>query len=122
VQVLSGLRKVWDVAVEEKEERRLHNIRGHRGFISSAAFSSCQPKTVVTGSDDQTVKVWNLDEIKNSKPPNKKKSKMGGGEAAKEAQHDPDMSDDLIEDPEHEDDIEQVKGVEIPEETGFETD
>ena len=31
---------------------------------------------VITGSDDQTVKVWNLLEIKNSKPPNKKKPRL----------------------------------------------
>lgn len=35
-----------------------------------------EPNMVVTGSDDQTVKVWNLLEIKNSKPPNKKKTRM----------------------------------------------
>lgn len=35
-----------------------------------------EPNMVVTGSDDQTVKVWNLLEIKNAKPPNKKKTRM----------------------------------------------
>lgn len=65
--------QIWDSAFEEKAERRLYNIRGHRGFVSSAAFSMQAPNTVVTGSDDQTVKVWNLAEIKNAKPPNKKK-------------------------------------------------
>lgn len=68
--------QVWDASFEEKTERRLYNIRGHRGFISAAAFSLQAPNLVITGSDDQTVKVWNLLEIKNSKPPNKKKPKQ----------------------------------------------
>lgn len=68
--------QIWDSTFEDKADRRLYNIRGHRGFISSAAFSLQAPNMVITGSDDQTVKVWNLLEIKNSKPPNKKKQKL----------------------------------------------
>lgn len=74
VQVASS-DQIWDASFEDKAERRLYNIRGHRGFISAAAFSLQAPNMVITGSDDQTVKVWNLLEIKNSKPPNKKKPK-----------------------------------------------
>jgi len=68
--------QIWDCSEEEKEDRRQYNIRGHRGFISTAAFALQAPNTVITGSDDQTVKVWNLIEIKNTKPPNKKKARV----------------------------------------------
>jgi len=67
--------QVWNAAREEVPERRIANIRGHRGFMVSAIFSTDNPDIVLTASDDQTVKGWDLNNIKNIKPPNKKRPK-----------------------------------------------
>jgi len=41
----------------------------------SAIFSSENPDIILTSSDDQTVKGWNLNNVKSIKPPNKKRPK-----------------------------------------------
>ena len=76
--------QVWSISGKsEKEEENKNkkssdghfvaNIRGHKGFITSAKFSNFEPNTIITASDDQSVKIWNLASIKFKKPPNKKK-------------------------------------------------
>ena len=67
--------KIWNAAREEVPERRVANIRGHRGFMVSAIFSTEHSDIVLTSSDDQTVKGWDIKNIKNIKPPNKKRPK-----------------------------------------------
>lgn len=67
--------QVWNCAFGEIADRRIWNIRGHRGFLSSAAFSCHSENMVITSSEDQTVKVWDLLKIKNRIPPNKKRAK-----------------------------------------------
>lgn len=85
--------KIWDADLVEKQERRISNIRGHRGFIASAAFSTTEPRSVITSSEDQTIKIWDLDCIKNRKPPNKKRNKH-----QKNGEDDDDDEDDDDED------------------------
>lgn len=41
----------------------------------SAIFSSENPDIILTSSDDQTVKGWDLNKVKSIKPPNKKRPK-----------------------------------------------
>lgn len=55
------------------------NIRGHKGFITAAIWSRNEKNCIITCSDDQSIKIWNLVNIKYQKPPNKKKkeTKMG---------------------------------------------
>ena len=55
------------------------NIRGHKGFITCAAWSRFDRDCIITTSDDQSVKIWNLANIRYKKPPNKKKkdNKLG---------------------------------------------
>ncbi len=68
--------------------REICNLRGHYGYITDATFSLSNEKIVITGiiclqnklillaSDDQTIKVWNTDNISHKTIPNpKKKSK-----------------------------------------------
>lgn len=50
------------------------NIRGHKGFITDSMWSRFEPDHIITASDDQSVKIWNLVNIKSKKPPNKKKT------------------------------------------------
>jgi len=47
------------------------NIRGHKGFITTAMWSRCEANHVLTSSDDQSIKIWNLVNIKHRKPPTK---------------------------------------------------
>ena len=55
------------------------NIRGHKGFITTAMWSRNDSNHIMTCSDDQSIKIWNLVNIKHRKPPGKKKkeSEMG---------------------------------------------
>jgi WD40 repeat protein len=63
----------------EDDKYCLHNIRGHKGFITAAMWSRSEKNCIITCSDDQSIKIWNLINIKSVKPPNKKKkdNKMG---------------------------------------------
>lgn len=45
------------------------NIRGHKGFITSSCWSRQERNCVLTCSDDQSVKVWNLVNIRCRQPP-----------------------------------------------------
>ncbi|CAD8115164.1 unnamed protein product [Paramecium primaurelia] len=49
------------------------NIRGHSGFLLDFVYFT--NNLVITSSEDQTIKVFDIDEIQNKLPPNKKKSK-----------------------------------------------
>ena len=49
------------------------NIRGHKGYITSALWSHSEPNCIITSSDDQSVKIWNLANIRFKKPPGNKK-------------------------------------------------
>ena len=60
------------------------NIRGHKGFITAAMWSRHDPDHVLTSSDDQSVKIWNLCNIKYRKPPTKKKQDNLMGEVIME--------------------------------------
>lgn len=51
------------------------NIRGHKGYITSAMWCKYEKDLVLTTSDDQSVKIWNVSTIKYQKPPTKKKRK-----------------------------------------------
>lgn len=62
--------------MKEKKSNDGHfvaNIRGHKGFVTCARFSAAERDMIITASDDQSVKIWNLDSIKFNKPPNKKR-------------------------------------------------
>jgi WD40 repeat protein len=56
------------------------NIRGHKGFVTCAKFSGHEKDMIVTASDDQSVKIWDINTIKFNKPPNKKRNKATGNE------------------------------------------
>ena len=48
--------KVWDF----KNKRLVKRLRGHRGFVTSAVFSPTDWKQLVSGSLDQSIRVWNV--------------------------------------------------------------
>jgi WD40 repeat protein len=56
------------------------NIRGHKGFITSALWSRYDKDCIITSSDDQSVKIWNLANIRFKKQPGKKKNNNKLGE------------------------------------------
>src|SRR5262249_12363155 len=53
---LPGEVKVWDAVTG----RAIRTLRGHTGRVTSVAFSH-DGKRIVSGSDDQTLTVWDLD-------------------------------------------------------------
>ena len=63
----------------DEDKYCVNNIRGHKGFITAAIWSRNEKNCIITCSDDQSIKIWNLVNIKNVKPPNKKKkeNKLG---------------------------------------------
>ena len=63
----------------DEDKYCVSNIRGHKGFITAAIWSRNEKNCIITCSDDQSIKIWNLVNIKNQKPPNKKKkeTKLG---------------------------------------------
>jgi hypothetical protein len=71
----------------------LANIRGHKGFITAALWSRNDRNCIITCSDDQSIKIWNLVNIRNQKPPNKKKKDPKAGTMIHE-QDDEDDSED----------------------------
>ena len=91
--------QIWNIKpeVEEKEDLQykkksddeidvkdnshyVANIRGHKGFITHSMWSRYEPDHIITCSDDQSVKIWNLINIKSKKPPSKKKKDTNVGE------------------------------------------
>ena len=63
--------------LEGEDKHCIANIRGHKGFITAAVWSKYDKDCVLTCSDDQSVKIWNLVNIKYKKPPGKKTVKLG---------------------------------------------
>lgn len=59
---------------DETSSEYVSNIRGHKGFITHALWSRFEPDCIMSCSDDQSVKMWNLVNIKSTKPPTKKKT------------------------------------------------
>lgn len=57
------------------------NIRGHSGFLLDFVYFNnnlvvtSKIIDLILGSEDQTIKVFDIDQIQNKLPPNKKKSK-----------------------------------------------
>ena len=45
------------------------SIRGHKGFITVACWSQAEKNFVLTASDDQSIKIWNLINIRCRQPP-----------------------------------------------------
>ena len=62
------------VAEGDTNSEYVSNIRGHKGFITHALWSRFEPDCIMSCSDDQSVKMWNLVNIKSTKPPIKKKT------------------------------------------------
>ncbi|KRX10778.1 WD40-repeat-containing domain [Pseudocohnilembus persalinus] len=69
---LGFLKNLEDNVIQDQLE--FCNVRGHRGFINDAEFSLIDPNILVTSSDDQTVKFWDIYKINNKKVANKPKS------------------------------------------------
>ena len=78
---ISGKMSEEKTALAKKEGKKstdghfVGNIRGHKGFVTCAKFSGHEKDMIITSSDDQSVKIWNINNIKFNKPPNKKKVK-----------------------------------------------
>lgn len=70
--------------MDEEEKHYVANIRGHKGFITTALWSRYDKDCILTCSDDQSVKIWNLVNIKYKKPPGKKKKESKLGEVIME--------------------------------------
>lgn len=87
------------VEVEEGDEKYyVANIRGHKGFITCALWSRFDKDCILTCSDDQSVKIWNLVNIKYKKPPSKKKKDSQLGQV-------------ILEEEEEDSEVEVYKGV-----------
>lgn len=52
------------------------NIRGHKGFITTSSWSHYEKNCVLTCSDDQSIKLWNLINIRCRQPPHAKKNEL----------------------------------------------
>lgn len=77
------------VELEEGEDKYyVANIRGHKGFITCALWSRFDKDCILSCSDDQSVKMWNLVNIKYKKPPGKKKKESQLGQVILEEQED----------------------------------
>ena len=48
------------VAEGDTNSEYVSNIRGHKGFITHALWSRFEPDCIMSCSDDQSVKMWNL--------------------------------------------------------------
>lgn len=70
------------------------NIRGHKGFITCSMWSRFDKDCILSASDDQSVKIWNLVNIKYKKPPSKKKKDTQLGEIIVEDEEDDQDSED----------------------------
>lgn len=65
---------------EAFESSYVANIRGHKGYITASIWLRYEKDLVLTCSDDQSVKIWNINSIKHTKPPIKKKKEEKLGE------------------------------------------
>eukprot|EP01016_Furgasonia_blochmanni_P011583 TRINITY_DN15289_c0_g1_i2.p1 TRINITY_DN15289_c0_g1~~TRINITY_DN15289_c0_g1_i2.p1 ORF type:complete len:200 (-),score=31.43 TRINITY_DN15289_c0_g1_i2:65-664(-) len=77
-----GTLQIWDASLdletddgEDETSREICNIRGHKGFIVDAEFYLRNPNYVITSSEDQSVKIWDINTIKNRKAPGKKRKR-----------------------------------------------
>ena len=82
---------------DKKDRHYVANIRGHKGFITTALWSQHEKDCIMTCSDDQSIKIWNLINIKYRKPPSKTKTDSKLGDVI--------MEEDVEEFKEHKDDI-----------------
>ena len=79
---------------EEKVERNdkdldpyyVSSIRGHKGFITTATWSQNERNCVLTCSDDQSIKLWNLINIRCRQPPAPRKNEIAEEEIYEEDQ------------------------------------
>lgn len=62
------------------------NIRGHKGFITTAAWSQHEKNCVLTCSDDQSIKVWNLVNVRCRQPPASKRTEQNEDENEEEVE------------------------------------
>ena len=85
----------------EDDPHCIANIRGHKGFITSAQWSRFDKDCVITSSDDQSVKIWNLANIRFKKPPNKKKKDNKLGDVIVEQEEEEEEREDFYK-PKHE--------------------
>jgi hypothetical protein len=60
------------------------NIRGHKGFVTSASWSHNEKNCILTCSDDQSIKVWNLINIRSRQPPMPMRREAGEDEGGQE--------------------------------------
>ena len=81
---------VKDIEGGEDDPYCIANIRGHKGFINAAMWSRFEKDCIITCSDDQSVKIWNLVNIRFKKPPNKKKKESKMGEVVVEQENNED--------------------------------
>ena len=65
---------------KELESSYVANIRGHKGYITAALWSRYEKDLILTCSDDQSVKIWNIRSIKHHRPPIRKKKEEKLGE------------------------------------------
>jgi WD40 repeat protein len=55
--------KIWNLRTGEL----VSTLKGHPNFVNAVAFSA-DGKTLVSGSSDNTIKIWNLDTCKGTQP------------------------------------------------------
>ena len=58
--------QICNIDEVEENEIFLSNVRGHKGYINQAIWNPMHSKQIITCSDDQSVKIWNIDKVKNS--------------------------------------------------------
>ena len=49
---------VWTLAANSRALVLKHKLMGHASFVRAVAFSPCDPRVLISGSDDRSIKIW----------------------------------------------------------------